>query len=87
MDWSQVPKVELHLHLDCSLSHDVVFKIDPSVTLEEYRTDFIAPAKCTDLAEFLWSASLRRLTGIYHIAGAERTSLHRFAADLARSWC
>jgi adenosine deaminase len=27
--------------------------MEPSITLEEYRTDFIAPAKCADLAELL----------------------------------
>ena len=53
MDWARLPKVELHLHLDCSLSYEVVSQIDPSITLEEYRTDFIAPAKCVDLADFL----------------------------------
>lgn len=49
MDWSTLPKVELHLHLDCSLSYEVVSKIDPSVTHEDYRTNFIAPEKCVDL--------------------------------------
>ena len=34
----KLPKVELHLHLDCSLSYDVVKKIDPSVTEAEYTT-------------------------------------------------
>jgi adenosine deaminase len=53
MDWTQLPKVELHLHLDCSLSYAVVSQIDPSITLEAYRTNFIAPAKCKDLADFL----------------------------------
>jgi adenosine deaminase len=53
MDWTRLPKVELHLHLDCSLSYDVVSQIDPSITLEVYRSKFIAPAKCVDLAEFL----------------------------------
>lgn len=53
MDWSKLPKAELHLHLDCSLSYDVVSRIDPSITLDDYRTRFIAPAKCTDLAELL----------------------------------
>jgi adenosine deaminase len=53
MDWTVFPKVELHLHLDCSLSYEVVSQIDPSITLEEYRTTFIAPAKCVDLGEFL----------------------------------
>ena len=53
MDWTTLPKVELHLHLDCSLSYKVVSQIDPSITLEDYRTRFIAPEKCLDLAEFL----------------------------------
>ncbi len=48
-----LPKVELHLHLDCSLSYEVVNKIDPSVTEEIYRHDFIAPAKCVNLVDFL----------------------------------
>jgi adenosine deaminase len=53
MDWAKLPKAELHLHLDCSLSYEVVSQIDPSITLEEYRTRFIAPEKCVDLAELL----------------------------------
>ncbi len=53
MDWTKLPKVELHLHLDCSLSYDVVSQIDPSITLEEYRRNFNAPAKCLDLRDFL----------------------------------
>ena len=44
---------ELHLHLDCSLSYEVVAKIDPTVTHEAYLQDFIAPQKCTSLADFL----------------------------------
>jgi len=53
MDWTQVPKVELHLHLDCSLSYAVVSHIDPSITPQQYRARFTAPAKCKDLAELL----------------------------------
>jgi adenosine deaminase len=53
MDWTKLPKVELHLHLDCSLSYDVVSEIDPSITFEEYCTTFIPPAKCVDLDEVL----------------------------------
>lgn len=48
-----LPKIELHLHLDCSLSYDVVKKLDPSVTLEQYNEEFIAPPKCEDLVDFL----------------------------------
>ena len=53
MSFDQLPKVELHLHLDCSLSYEVVNKINPSITEEIYRHDFIAPAKCLDLVDFL----------------------------------
>jgi adenosine deaminase len=56
MDFSKYPKVELHLHLDCSLSYDVVHRLDPSITENAFRQDFIAPAKCTNLADFLTRA-------------------------------
>lgn len=51
-----LPKVELHLHLDCSLSYKVVQRIDPSVTEEDYVRDFIAPQKCINLVDFLTRA-------------------------------
>jgi adenosine deaminase len=53
MEWHLLPKVELHLHLDCNLSYEVVSAIDPSVTKEDYLQDYIAPEKCIDLADFL----------------------------------
>ncbi len=56
MDIQKLPKVELHLHLDCSLSYEVVKRLDPSVTEEEFRHAFIAPPKCTDLNDFLTRA-------------------------------
>lgn len=52
-DFKQLPKIELHLHLDCSLSYEVVQKIDPSIDMETYRQAFIAPPKCTDLADYI----------------------------------
>ena len=53
MDYNKEPKVELHLHLDCSLSYDVVKQLNPSITFEEYKQSFIAPPKCTDLADYI----------------------------------
>lgn len=53
MNFDLLPKVELHLHLDCSLSYEVVRKLDPSVTREQYNHEFIAPPKCDDLVDFL----------------------------------
>lgn len=48
-----LPKIELHLHLDCSLSYNVVNQLRPEITEVEYRDKFIAPEKCHNLAEFL----------------------------------
>ena len=50
---TRLPKVELHLHLDCSLSYDVIHRLDPSVSLATFRHEFVAPAKCLDLADYL----------------------------------
>ena len=50
---NKLPKVELHLHLDCSLSYDVVSKIDPSVTEAIYQADYNCPGKCVNLDDFL----------------------------------
>ena len=54
---SSLPKIELHLHLDCSLSLKVVKQLRPHITEKEYNQSFIAPDKCTDLATFLRCAS------------------------------
>ena len=48
-----LPKIELHLHLDCSLSYDVVKKLRPQILEKEYQEKFIAPEKCINLAGFL----------------------------------
>jgi adenosine deaminase len=53
MDFTNQPKVELHLHLDCSLSYEVVAKIAPAINREQYLRDFIAPPQCHDLAQYL----------------------------------
>lgn len=53
MDLSGFPKIEIHLHLDCSLSYEVAQTLVPSLTKDQYRRDFIAPQKCRDLADYL----------------------------------
>lgn len=53
MNFHHLPKVELHLHLDCGLSYAVVSQLDPSVSQADYARNFVAPAKCNDLADFL----------------------------------
>jgi adenosine deaminase len=52
----EIRKVELHLHLDCSLSYAAVAQLDDSISLEEYSREFIAPPRCTSLADFLTRA-------------------------------
>lgn len=51
-----LPKVELHLHLDCSLSYSAVCRLDPSISRQEFDAEFIAPRRCTSLADFLTHA-------------------------------
>ena len=53
----QLPKVELHVHLDCSLSFQVVQKLLPGTTQEEYNERFVAPENCGSLVEYIKCAS------------------------------
>jgi adenosine deaminase len=57
MDFSRLLKVELHLHLDCSLSYKVVQQLDPSISPEQYQKNFVGPRKCDDLADFITRAA------------------------------
>lgn len=53
MDWRSLPKVELHLHLDISLSYAGAAQLSPALTQAEFARDFVAPVKCTNLLDFL----------------------------------
>lgn len=53
MDINRLPKTELHLHLDSSLSFDAVRKLDPTVSREEFFDTYVAPPKCNDLKDYL----------------------------------
>ncbi len=53
MNYKNHPKVELHLHLDCSLSFEVVQLLNPSISFETYKNTFIAPDKCIDLGDYI----------------------------------
>lgn len=56
MNYATLPKIELHLHLDCSLSYAVVQALDATITKERYQQEFVAPAVCTDLRDYLTRA-------------------------------
>jgi adenosine deaminase len=47
-----LPKVELHLHLDCSMSFESVSLLVPGMTRERYRAEFLAPQKCVNLVDY-----------------------------------
>jgi dTDP-4-dehydrorhamnose reductase len=46
---------------------------------------YATPILVSDLAELLARAHDAQLRGLYHMAGAERTSMHRFVCELAAS--
>jgi adenosine deaminase len=50
---ASLPKIELHLHLDCSLSYAAVSRLAPHVSRAEYERDYVAPRRCASLADFL----------------------------------
>ncbi|MGD8306230.1 MAG: adenosine deaminase [Ignavibacteria bacterium] len=52
-DIQKLPKVELHSHLDCSMSFDLVSKINPQISKNEYDSEFVGPLKCNSLSEIL----------------------------------
>lgn len=53
MDTAVLPKIELHLHLDCSVSYKVAKQFRPELTQEQFRSEFIAPDKCADLVDYI----------------------------------
>jgi len=79
----EIPKVELHLHLDCSLSYAAVAQLDDSISLEEYQREFIAPPRCTSLADFLTRAprGFRLMQDEAALALVVEDVFHQLAAD------
>lgn len=48
-----IPKIELHLHLDCGPSFAAVAALAPGTTLAEHRARHMFVGRCTDLTDFL----------------------------------
>jgi adenosine deaminase len=53
MSTAPLPKVELHLHLDCSLSYSIASRLRPGLTSAEYHAEFAAPAQCSNLLDYI----------------------------------
>lgn len=51
------PKIELHVHLDCSLHFDVIRKYRPEVTRDVYNQEYVAPDRCLDLPDLFRSVN------------------------------
>ncbi|MFM2359359.1 MAG: adenosine deaminase [Bacteroidota bacterium] len=83
MNLQLLPKVELHLHLDCSLSYRVAKKIDPSITPEQYQTEFVAPSRCVNLVDFLNRAvrGFQLMQSVEHIQWVVEDLFEQLAAD------
>ena len=39
MDLAALPKIELHLHLDCSVSFKVASELKPSLTRDQFQRE------------------------------------------------
>lgn len=81
--YADLPKVELHVHLDCSLSFELVSKIDPAISLEDYQKNFVGPSKCTNLKEYLSYAihALELLQTKDHLRWALRDLVEQLQKD------
>jgi adenosine deaminase len=51
--FQRMPKVELHVHLDCCLSLDAVTRLAPGTDRASYLRRYVGPARCASLADFL----------------------------------
>jgi adenosine deaminase len=51
--FQRMPKVELHVHLDCCLSFDAVARLAPGTDRASYLRRYVGPERCASLAEFL----------------------------------
>lgn len=51
--FQDLPKIELHVHLDTSLSYQNIRALRPGLTIAEYNQEYVAPAQCRDLTDFL----------------------------------
>ncbi|MBK8491857.1 MAG: adenosine deaminase [Saprospirales bacterium] len=57
MDSKSLPKIELHLHLDCSVSYRVASLFEPGLPMADFEAHYVAPAKCLNLPDFLSRAA------------------------------
>ena len=53
ISFQDLPKIELHVHLDTSLSLVNVQGLRPGLSQDDYLREYVAPEVCRDLTDFL----------------------------------
>jgi adenosine deaminase len=56
MDIQDYPKIELHVHLDCSISFEAASQLDPTLDKTTYLDTFIVPPKSKGLVDYIQRA-------------------------------
>ena len=51
-DFNNLPKVELHVHLDCCLSYKALKKINPKISYSTFQNQFIGTS-CSCLKDYI----------------------------------
>ena len=51
-NFNSLPKVELHVHLDCCLSYKALKKINPKISYDDFQTQFIGTS-CSCLKDYI----------------------------------
>ena len=79
MKWHSFPKVELHLHLDCSIGYPAASQIDPGISQEIFERDFVLDQPCKDLADFLSKIprSLNLMQEAHHLQLVTKELIHQ----------
>ena len=53
MKLKNLPKIELHIHLDCSLSYETVKRLRPDTTIDDFNNNFKASKSCSSLKQYI----------------------------------
>ncbi len=53
MKFKNLPKIELHIHLDCSLSYETVKRLRPDTTIDDFNNNFKASKSCSSLKQYI----------------------------------
>jgi adenosine deaminase len=81
MDWRTVPKVELHVHLDCALGYESASALRPGLERAEYEATFRAPERCGSLPELI--APVARSVALLQDEAGLRTVVRDLVGQLA----